>query len=112
MQEENPTVTLEQVYADFLQRSLSRVPCDLARLIYIASTRDYNTGNYRHDGLAARFREDLAAAALELAHREVFLQLAGLSLKELVNQVDLYLQNLPQNRQELLQIWQKLEPYR
>ena len=112
MQSDNPTITIDEVYADLLQRSLSRVPNDLARLIYLASTRDYNTGNYRHDGLAARFREDLACAALEMAHRQIFLQLAGLSLKELVNQLDLYLQNLPQSRQELLQLWQKLEPYR
>ena len=112
MQPENPTMTIDEVYADFLQRSLSKVPGDLARLIYLASTRDYNTGNYRHDGLAARFREDLAGAALEMAHRQIFLQLAALSLKDLVSQLDLYLQNLPQNRQELLQIWQKLEPYR
>ena len=112
MQPENHSITIDEVYADLLQRSLSRVPGDLARLIYLASTRDYNTGNYRHDGLAARFREDLACAALEMAHRQIFLQLAALSLKELVNQLDLYLENLPQNRQELLQLWQKLEPYR
>jgi len=112
VQPENHSITIDEVYADLLQRSLSRVPGDLARLIYLASTRDYNTGNYRHDGLAARFREDLACAALEMAHRQIFLQLAALSLKELVNQLDLYLENLPQNRQELLQLWQKLEPYR
>jgi hypothetical protein len=112
MQAEDRDFTVEQVYADLLRRSLSRLPGDLARLIYLASTRDYNTGNYRHDGLAARFREDLAGAALELAHRHIFLQLAALSLKELVQQLELYLQNSPQNRQELLRVWQKLEPYR
>jgi hypothetical protein len=112
MQAENPDITLEQVYADLLQRSLSRLPGDLARLIYLASTRDYNTGNYRHDGLALRFRNDLASAALELAHRQIFMQLAALSLKDLVNQLELYLQNAERNRQELLQVWQRLEPYR
>lgn len=112
MQAENHDTTLEQVYADLLQRSLSKLPGDLARLIYLASTRDYNTGNYRHDGLAARFRQDLASAALELAHRDIFLQLATLSLNDLVQQLELYVQNAPQNPQELLQVWQRLEPYR
>ncbi len=37
-------VTVQAAYDDFLQRSLSKLPCDLARLIYLASTRDYNTG--------------------------------------------------------------------
>jgi len=112
MQAENHDATLEQVYADLLQRSLSRLSGDLARLIYLASTRDYNTGNYRHDGLASRFCNDLASAALELAHRQIFMQLAALSLKDLVNQLELYLQNAERNRQELLQVWQRLEPYR
>src|SRR5215467_1356299 len=110
MQSEN--LTLEQVHSDLSYRSLSKLPGDLARLIYLASTRDYNTGNYRHDGLAIRYREDLACAALEMAHRRVFLQLASLSLKQMVDELELYLQTAQQPRQELLQVWQKLEPYR
>ena len=43
---------VQEAYEDLLQRSLSRIPCDLGRLLYLASTRDYNTGNYHHDGLA------------------------------------------------------------
>ena len=46
---------VQEAYEDLLQRSLSRIPCDLGRLLYLASTRDYNTGNYHHDGLADRF---------------------------------------------------------
>ena len=33
-----------------------------ARLIYLASMRDYNTGKYHHDGLAARFSPAVARA--------------------------------------------------
>lgn len=110
MQTEN--FTLEQVYSDLSRRSLSKLPGDLARFIYLASTRDYNTGAYHHEGLAYRFHAKLACAALELAHRELFLQLAGLPLKDLVREVEYYLQNASQPPEELLQLWQKLEPYR
>ena len=55
---------VQAAYDDLLKRSLSKVSCDLARLIYLASTRDYNTGAYHHDGLASRFRADAASKAL------------------------------------------------
>jgi len=45
-------VPVQEVYDDLLHRTLSRISCDLGRLIYLASTRDYNTGNYYHEGLA------------------------------------------------------------
>lgn len=106
------TLTLEQVHSDLSRRSLSCLPGDLARFIYLASTRDYNTGNYRHDGLASRFREDLASAALELAHRELFLQLAALPLQRLVIELESYLQSARKPPEELVQFWQKVEPYR
>ena len=73
-------VPVQAAYDDLLQRSLSKISCDLARLIYLASTRDYNTGTYHHDGLASRFRADAASKALEIAHRQVFYTLAACSL--------------------------------
>ncbi len=53
-------VTVKEAYDDLLRRSLSKIRGDLARLIYLASTRDYNTGKYHHDGLAARFQAEIA----------------------------------------------------
>ena len=105
-------VTVEEAYDDLLRRSLSKISGDLARLIYLASTRDYNTGKYHHDGLAARFRVEIACKALELAHRQIFYRIAACSLEELVQEVELYLSSSRQSREEILQVWQKLEPYR
>jgi len=106
------TVTVEEAYDDLARRSLSRISGDLARLIYLASTRDYNTGQYRHDGLAARFRAEIACNALELAHRQIFYRIAACSLEELVREVELYVSASQQSREEILRVWQKLEPYR
>ena len=106
------TVTAEEAYDDLSRRTLQRISGDLARLIYLASTRDYNTGQYRHDGLAARFRGELACKALELAHRQIFYRIAASPLERLVGEVELYVSASPQSREEILQVWQKLEPYR
>lgn len=105
-------VTVQAAYDDFLARSLSRLPCDLARLIYLASTRDYNTGTYHHEGLASRFNPKVAAQALEMAHRQIFLQLSAYPLEELVEQLRIYLESSRDEAAEILRMWQKLEPYR
>jgi hypothetical protein len=105
-------MTVERAYEDLLRRSLCKISGDLARLIYLASTRDYNTGKYHHDGLAAHFRADIACQALELAHRQIFYQIATRSLEDLVAEVDLYVSSSRQDRDEVLHVWQKLEPYR
>ena len=104
--------TLEDAHDDLSRRTLSRIGGDLSRLIYLASTRDYNTGQYRHDGLAARFRLDIACQALELAHRQIFYRIATYPLEQVVREVELYVSASQQGREEILQVWQKLEPYR
>lgn len=106
------TTTLQGAYEDLLRRSLSKISGDMGRLIYLASTRDYNTGTYHHEGLAARFRGEIAGQALETAHREIFDRLSTCPLAELVKEVETYVQTSRQTREEILHVWQKLEPYR
>ena len=65
----------------------------LERLIYLASLRDYRSGRYSHDGLAQRFSERVAAAALRFEHVETFRSVAFASLQSMVEQVgDFFLQ--------------------
>jgi hypothetical protein len=103
---------VQAAYDDLLVRTLSKISCDLARLIYLASTRDYNTGNYYHDGLSARFSAEEASKALERAHRKLFYDLAALSLEQLVAELERYVQASREDSREVLRMWQKLEPYR
>lgn len=105
-------VPVQDAYEDLLQRSLSRVPGDLGRLIYLASTRDCNTGAYHHDGLASRFNGEHARKALEIAHRQVFYRVSAYSLEELVHELEKYLSASGQSLEDVLRIWQRLEPYR
>jgi len=106
------TATLEQAYDDLVRHSLAKISGDLARLIYLASTRDYNTGNYHHDGLAGQFPAEIACQALEMAHRQIFGRIAACPLERLVVEVEAYVNSSPQSRAEVLEVWQKLEPYR
>jgi hypothetical protein len=62
-------VTLN-AYDDLLHRTLSGIPCDIARLICLASTRDYNCGVYHHEGLSARYGPESTRVALRAAHKD------------------------------------------
>ena len=105
-------VPVQEAYDDLLRRTLAKIPCAVARLIYLASMRDYNTGKYRHDGLAARFSAETAGEALEMAHREIFYTVAALPLSELVHQMQTYFESSHEAQSELLRAWRHLEPYR
>lgn len=105
-------VPVQEAYDDFLRRTLAKIPCGVGRLIYLASMRDYNTGKYRHDGLAARFGAVTAGEALEMAHREVFYLVAALPLDELVRQMQIYFESSHEAQADLLRAWRRLEPYR
>lgn len=105
-------VPVQEAYDDLLRRTLTKIPCDLARLIYLASMRDYNTGRYHHDGLAARFSPAIAREALEMAHRDVFYKVAGLPLQELVKQMEIYFESSHESQIDVLRAWRRLEPYR
>ncbi len=104
--------TVNRTYNDLLNRTLSKISCDLARLIYLASTRDYNSGAYHHEGLSFRHGANEAREALQTAHREVFCRLVACSLEELVDQLDLYIRSCHEAPGDVLDAWQKLEPYR
>lgn len=112
MSAEAKVMPLQQAYDDLVNRSLSRVPCELGRLIYLASTREYNTGNYYHQGLADRFGVEAAQKALEIAHRQAFYKVSALSLEDLVDELERYLASTKEEQVECLSAWQKLEPYR
>jgi hypothetical protein len=103
---------LEDALRDFQSQTLGGIHCDIARLIYIASTRDYNTGQYYHDGLAFHFKEEVARTALSTHHKEIFRKLVSSSLEEIVQQLDAYVSSARVRPSEFLEVWRKLEPYR
>jgi hypothetical protein len=97
---------------DLQRRTLSKLSRPLDRLIYLASTRDYNSGVYYHDGLAAVYSHDVACQALSECHRETFRELLGVSLRDLVIQMEDYMDSVQLSADKFISAWKKLEPYR
>jgi hypothetical protein len=105
-------VAMQNARDDLEFRTLSGIRCDLARLIYLASTRDYNSGAYHHEGLAGRFGVNQAREALQTSHRNIFRRLVSLSLEELVAELEIYVNISRETPQGLIHAWRELEPYR
>jgi hypothetical protein len=97
---------------DLRRRTLAQMRQPLERMIYLASTRDYNTGMYFHQGLAARFSEEAACEALAGCHREAFAELVDASLQELVHELEAYLRSTGVAPSDFVAAWKGLEPYR
>jgi len=99
-------------YEDLRSRTLSRISSEMERLIYVASTRDYNSCVYQHEGLARCFGAGAAARALEYAHSEIFQAVSLLSLRRLTEELRRYMESSRESPEAFLNAWQKLEPYR
>ena len=97
---------------DLRRRTLAHLPLALERLIYLASTRDYNTGMYHHEGLAQRYSEAAACEGLATCHRESFHELLAAPLEELVRQLQVYADALGALTSNFITAWKELEPYR
>ena len=97
---------------DLRKRTLTHTSGSLDCMIYLASMRDYNTGLYVHQGLAARFSPEAASEALADCHWECFQELVSLELKDLTEQLDLYMRATGSAPHDFLRAWKDLEPYR
>ena len=105
-------VALQEAVTDLESRTLSAFDGPFARLIYLASMRDYNTGQYFHEGLSDRFGEGSAGQALAICHEGIFEELVGYRLKELVQAVGRYVGSHPAGPDDVLSMWETLEPFR
>jgi hypothetical protein len=105
-------VSVEEAIEDLQNHTLEGISGSIAKLIYLASTRDYNSGRYYHDGLAFRFTEEVAQTALGLYHAKVFQELVSSSLEELCSQLESYMKSSGIAPNDFLELWRKLEPYR
>jgi hypothetical protein len=97
---------------DFRRRTLSHAPRALDRLIYLASMRDYNTGLYHHEGLAARYSQEAACEAVADCHREAFRELLSSPLEDLVEELETYMISSQTEPADFIRAWRSLEPYR
>lgn len=112
MEERVTNVLIEEAVEDLRRRTLAGLPGNVARLVYLASTRDYNTGRYYHEGLGLRFTSTVASNALELCHREIFEKLILKTMENLTLELEQFVYSVNVPTQEILGAWQEFEPYR
>src|SRR3990172_91355 len=112
MQERTKGVGLVEAVEDLKRRTLASLSSEMARLVYLSSTRDYVTGRYYHDGLAFRFTGELAEIAVAFCHQEVFERIGTASLADLVREIEAFIRSTNAEPHKVLDAWKKLQPYR
>jgi hypothetical protein len=103
---------LNSAIQDLQDRTLAELHGDLTRLVYLSSTRDYNTGEYQHAGLADRFGPDVAQRALAQCHKVAFQDLLDSSLSNLVAELAAYIASTGADQGRVLDAWRSLQAYR
>jgi hypothetical protein len=104
-------VDVEAAKEDLKTRSLAKLSHDFARLIYVASLRDFSTGEYYHQGLAQSFSESAASAAMVACHEELFYCLALGPLDRFVAQLDRLISSTHRDYCRTLEAWETLGAY-
>jgi hypothetical protein len=100
-------LAIQEIERDFLEV----IQEDIARLIFLASTRDYQAGRYQHDVMAFLYSEEMTDEALAACHRKVFDRVSITPLPELVWQLNNYLVSVIMPQSEVIQLWRKHTPY-
>jgi hypothetical protein len=103
---------VEAAVRDLENRTLANLRGRLTKLVYLSSTRDYNTGEYQHEGLAQRFGAQAAQQALAQCHQAAFEELLDASLADLVNQLAMYIDSTGAQKEKVLSSWRNLQAYR
>jgi hypothetical protein len=98
--------------ADLWRHTVARVPTAFGRLVYLASLRKPDGGEYEHHSLAQMCGEEQAVETLRRSHAEVFREWLCLTLEQQTADLEGYLSELPGSPRATLITWQEAAPYR
>jgi hypothetical protein len=84
----------------------------LSRLILLSTMRDNNTGMYRHPVLARKFPPEIVSRALAQVHKEACDELLRYPFRELVDELEHYVDQTAAQRSNVLANWKKTKAYR
>jgi hypothetical protein len=101
----------DRVLEDVWQKTLSGVPSEFGKLVYLASLRDANSGVYHHYGLEQLYAPEQCDEALHRSHLEVFYRWLEKSLEEQKDDLEFYLRSVEGELPAILDNWELLQPY-
>lgn len=103
---------LEKALRHTRELVLADLPNDLTKMVYLASLRDCNTGNYFHPLISRQNDSTSASQALRLCHEEVFARLMAAPLSEYVAQLGGYIFYSQADHFRVIETWKSLPAYR
>jgi hypothetical protein len=106
-----PEDEVRRVMENFEQHTLEKIQGISARLIYLASLRDHNTGCYHHYGLESRYSEKAVDQGLHRCHLAVFTSFVALPLRDQTRDLMRFFESLKADRSRLVEVWQRLRAY-
>lgn len=101
----------EALLAQAAGKLLAELPNDLARIIYLASIRDYNTGTYLHPELSRRYSVAEVDRVLSFHHQRIFQNLLETPVRAYAEQLILYISFSGAPRAEFIKTWKGLKAY-
>ncbi len=97
--------------AELWRRTLAQIPTTFGRLVYLASLRNPNTGQYQHFGFAQRFSERESDRTLKRSHTNVFSDWLCFSLEQQRNDLEIYLEESGEDKLTIISNWLELPPF-
>jgi hypothetical protein len=91
---------------------LESLPNDLTRLLYLASLRDCNSGQYLHPQLSINIGPEEAHQRISKCHGRIFRGLLTTPISQYVLQLEQYIRYTRADPGTVLRTWQSLEAYR
>jgi hypothetical protein len=98
--------------ADLWRRTLDQIPTLYGRLVYLASLRNSDTGEYQHHGLALVFGAAATDQAIRESHWDIFQQWLSSRLLQQKAELEQYMAQLPTDRRVLVENWLQIAPHR
>jgi hypothetical protein len=100
-----------RVLEDVWRNTISAVPSDFGKLVYLSSLRDPNSGLYHHYGLENVYSPEQCDAAIHRSHQEVLYRWLEKPLEEQKSDLEFYFRGVDGDLPTVLQNWAELQPY-